>query len=520
LVSPVCSRQEKIDFDKHCLLLCIVVKYISIMSIPAVSELAWRTNEVGLHPRDLTPTFIDAANIELAQMGYRDIVTERELALSGLADFHPDESLQPQTSITFNQPPSGYIQTYPDVAETRVAMIGAGAAGIACAAYMSMRGFDASNLSMIDPRGDRGSLWETKLREGGFNNKKPLYFPPGITLPVSDRSGDNMRDFLRAIADTHLNDASYVPDSATSVFRSPYSDAWVVQTEHGAKVEADYIVISNGVQRPRRIDGRRIKSNLDVIAGQVTPHDLAVERSQRSMDYRELADGRTDVLIGIGNSTQTMIKQKQVFRDLTGIDSPYLILTDLPREAIENPYFPNGNRPPIFRDSGAGRLVGYSGDLPEDAKAYFRALGEGRIISGVNGVYFDTKTGMLKITSSEGRIQPIETPRVFALLGYERDNQLFEDIGARVLRGLLRKPDGPHIRVADGAVMTGGEQYLSNVFALGAVAATPQNPNAAVIPGIFAMLPKLILTAATREFARHRQAPERLGQKLGRLLFG
>lgn len=479
------------------------------MSMPAAAELAWRAREANLALEALPPTFIEPANRELALMGYDQLVAGDVVTRRLIVSPRQDESPKPLSSLIPEQP---YVTeaTYPGVEDARITMVGAGAGGIACAAYLTQRGFEPTNITMVDPRGNRGSLWETGLREGGFNNFKPLRFPPDHVLPLTNRNGDNMRDFWRRITDKHLTEVAYVQDRATNAYWSRESKAWVIETAQGKQVEADYVVIGTGRPIPRKIAGKYIDSNLDTIAQHVSSNLLVVEREQRTMFQSEMADGRMNVCIGFGNSTLTMLKQWQAYQDKTGHDVPYVVLTHLPREAIENPRRAWKELPPVFRNPKEGRIVGISGDLQEDAAVYLRALREERILTGVTDVHFSTWTNSLKIRSTDRRTKSIEAPRVFALVGYERDNQLFTAIGARVMRGLLHNnPDGPYIRGSDGAVLIGNQDYYSNVFAIGSAAATPEHPTAGVIPGIFATLPRLTLTVATREQSKHhRPAPQ------------
>jgi hypothetical protein len=124
----------------------------------------------------------------------------------------------------------------------------------------------------------------------------------------------------------------------------------------------------------------------------------------------------------------------------------------------------------------------------------------------VTDINYDSQGGALRISNPSSN-REYQAPHVFALIGYDRDDQLFRSAGA-LSRGLLLDMVGmqrrtPEIRACDGAVQTRLDGFRSNVYAVGAAAATSQNPNAAVIPGIQAQAPRTTLTIAIRNAARN-----------------
>lgn len=442
-------------------------------------ELMRRAHDNGLDPYDYSTSFLEAGNVDAY---YIDRIGSAQLPVS------LDEA------------------TYPHLDDTRVAVLGASAGALA-AAYLVQRGFPARNMHLIDPMGRRAGIWETPLAEGGINNPKALYFPPDHKLQLGDRSGSRMRDFRRGIVEKHLIEATFIPSMAVDLNRSESDGTWLVGTSQGTTVEADYVVISTGTPRPHNIDGPRIRSNLDTAVHEVPRDQLTVERWQRTLSDEELASGRPVVLLGLGNSTGSMLKQIYDFQDRTGIAVKFYVVTDLPYAAVKNPRQSVGGHQPVFRNVKNGYFTGYSGDLPQDEAAYYDTLYQGKFITDVSQVHFDPASGQLHVKSRQSKVDPIDIPLVFALIGYEREPTLLKSVGAITMRGLLnKKVDGPHIRQMDGAVRTVADGYSSNLFAIGAVAATRDNPSAAVMPKVIATLPGMALTQASREFVKHRAA--------------
>lgn len=453
----------------------------------------WRAREVG---SSILHIPVPISELALQDLAMQNFYGEPHPYRSPSAIPRPLPSME--AGLTGDRQP-----VYPHLADVRIVTIGANA-GMLAAAQLIRRGVSSRNVTLIDESGTNAGIWNTNLAEGGFNNPAPLRFDANNSLIPDDRSGRRMTHFLREIADSHLGDAEYIEDKAVSVGRLQ-DGSWQVKTEEGAAVSADYLVIGTGASTPKKIDSSRIKSNLDSLHTKVPEWKLRVERWQRTITDEELDAGRPIVLMGLGNSTGTMLKQIHDYEDRTGRDYPYTVLTDLPAVAVVAPDASVRGHNPIFRNPKAGSLTGYSGDLPADKQAYYRALNSHKIHPDTRAVVYDRSKDLLRIQTERGTIEVAE-PHVFALLGYERDDRLLAQAGAYTHRGLgWHRREGPNIRASDGAVWTKGRGYPSNVFAIGAVAATPNNPNAAVIPGIFSMLPGLSATVAIREAVRQKR---------------
>ena len=385
---------------------------------------------------------------------------------------------------------------YTDLHDRRFLFVGSGAGSILLASYLTMRGAQAENMTLIDSLGEFGGIWSQKwAQSGGFNNPASLQFFEDHHLPLEDRAGTNMHEFLHSIAQDYLADAKHITDTVMTA-KHTQTGSWVVRTDQDLYAEADYLTLSTGINKPHRINGRRISSNLDYYVMNSHP-GIKVERYQRELTEHELTSGRPIMLIGLGNSTAAMIHKIQQFEDQTGVTVPYYIITDLPAIAIEQPTAAApGRDKPLYRNPAHAYLTGYSGDLDRDHSSLQRALAENRIITDANSVYFDPETSQLIVTNSEDHSSNVVTsPHVFALIGYEKNTELLQSVTDDVTEDTIRP--------SDGAIYTPEQGYLSNAFAVGACAATTSNPNAAVIPGILGQVGATSLTIGVREFMQY-----------------
>jgi hypothetical protein len=473
-----------------------------LMPANTAQELAWRLTEAG-------------AADQLAD-AYKDIGVQL-YADTDQIDYIGTSSA-PDPLQTVPRPraelyPAGFY-TYPELHQERIAVIGAGAGAMVTAAYLIHRGATPDNVVFLDPRGKFGGGWnDAWVRSGGINNPRSLRFLGRAELDVADRSGHSMQHYLARIADTALTGTRMLASSAVSLQRqASEGQPWHVKTNHGTTLEADSVIISTGTPRPRRIKGARLFSNLDTITNRVLPQELIIERRQRVLEESDFTSRRPIVLIGLGNSTAAMLTQIQQYEDKTGQTVDYRILTDLSRGAVLNPELPVNGHKPIFRNPAEAYLTGYSGDLARDRSAYFRALGENKIISDVTEIQYDRSLRQLMATTEHRTVlSHTANTHVFALLGYERDDALFASMGALLFKGILGGGvRGPTIRPCDGAVLTAHDGYMSNIYATGAAAASSANPNVATVPGIQGQVPGTTVTIAVRNHLRHPRQAGRL----------
>jgi hypothetical protein len=464
-----------------------------VMAVQQGIELDWRLREA--EAMDLYPCAIDdiggQIKSDLGQVHY----TNKTLTLPDmLAIDRPHLVPVPQPALPRQ------VEIYPNLKDERITAIGAGAGALFPVSYLVHRGADPENITLIDPKGRTGGIWaEPWAQSGGFNNPKALDFL-GQRLDLEDRTGRKMFDHLRRIAANYLWDANIVQGSVIDLHRKPGSgQPWEVKTDGGRVYEADSVILASGAAHPRPINGSRFVSNLDIIAGRVSPNELIVERFQRELTDEELRSGRPIILMGLGNSTAAMLNQIHRYEDRTGTELDYWVLTDHPSLAIQYPNHSVARRKPLFRQPAQGYLTGYSGDLPRDRDAYYRTQLADRIVPEVRGVWYNEETRQLEIHDRFGVLYgAVERPHLFALLGYERDLELFHAMGALV----GGNDSAPKIRPCDGAVYIQRYGYASDVYAAGAAAATPENGNAAVIPGIHAQVPSTAITIAVRNYVR------------------
>ena len=477
-------------------------------TISAAHEVAWR-----LHEANATDAVVwyDVTRGDSLSAMHTDLqhITPDSLSTWELDHYRQKSSLEQNDAAPQPKPqlvPRNLFERRHSVLEDdRIVMVGAGAGSLLLASYLTQRGAKAENIVISDPAAVYGGIWAQRwAKVGGFNNPAPLNFNGSHQLSLHDRRGDRMHEYLRGIAEEHLDEARFVRSAIKGLARQRREGTWLTTDGDGAVREADYVVLANGTPNPRPIDGKRIKSNLDTVTQQVRPEQLIVERQQRELTDEELSSGRPIVLMGLGNSTGAMLRQIHAYEDRTGRQVDYKIISDLPEMAVllPNTSFKTGVQP-VFRNPAQGYLTGYSGDIEADRKNYYRAMHN--IIPECTRTYFDPESNKLIIESPFSK-KAIDKPHVFALLGFQRDETLLEQVGAMRSGLLRRKLAEPNIRPCDGAISVRGRGYNSNLFAIGAFAATRRNPNAAVVPGIQAQAPGTALTMAVRSAARRTRS--------------
>jgi hypothetical protein len=476
-------------------------------------DLAWRMQEARVPQLPLAVTRVAAVDVSRIHYGLDDGIDP--ILLRNRLIYEPAcppqvEPSPPRASLISG---AGEALQHPHLRHVRLAAIGAGAGAIMVSAYLTRRGMQADHIQFVDPSGRNAGIWgKAWVQEGGFNNPTPLEFSLGELLIPEDRSGSHMFSFLDSIAQNHLGTSPFINETATDIAYNEDGNL-LVATDSGTEIAADYVILATGTPHPRRIDGVRLRSNLDSIP----PDSLMVERYQRTLTPEELRSGRHIVLIGLGNSTAAMLRQIKAHEQKHHTVVPLTVFTDAPDEAIQNPTLALPGRKSVFRQPVAQHYTGYSGDLPEDLSCYNWAVQRGAIVGDVDGVHFDLTSRDLIITRRDGSVTPvIHDPHIFALLGYERDTHLFKQLGVTAKVPVAMSAPGiyiPDIRASDGAVRTDSRGYLSNVFAVGAVAATQKSPNAGIIPGIMAQTLQTALTIIVRSYGEslNRSSGTRFG---------
>ena len=478
-------------------------------SLAGVSEIAWRLNEAGMSdPR----AFAYSPEVQYCSPDLARIVPEENGHISPqILEAYVEyarPNLAPPPPNTLLSVNKRSEQPYPHLGDERILMVGAGAGTIICASYLVHRGVDPSNITIADPSGKFGGIWqEDWVRSGGFNNPGPPTFSRRHRLSLRNRDGNRMLQFLGGIAEDYLPDAQLVRSKVADLRRNKHETAWLAVSDEGGITESEHVVLATGSPRARKINSSRMSSNLDH-AHKFDPSEITVERHQRQLTPEELSSGRPIILMGLGNSVAYMLRQIHAHEDRNGRDVNYWVVTDKSRSAVRRPGLPHGADDPIFRNPDAGDLTGYSADIKLDRSSYFRALNNGKILKDVREVRYDPKNRVLAITDKYDSTRYAQGARVFALLGYDVDKSLLRTAGALSRGPLRREKPLPNIRPSDGAVETREHGYASGLFAVGALAAI-RNPNAAVVAGIFAQVPATALTIALRSYARQAQTGSR-----------
>jgi hypothetical protein len=389
---------------------------------------------------------------------------------------------------------------YPFLNDRRFLFVGAGAASVMLGSYLTMRGAQPENMTFVD-RLPFGGIWNHGSTQAvGFNNPDFLTFNSDHGQDASNRRGENMRNFIQGVADDYLQPARFEPGFLVGLQKERGAREWTGVTEYDREIGADMVVMAAGKTIPRPFSSCRFFCNLDK-AESARQHDIIVERSQRRLTDEEIGSGRPFVFIGLGNSTAAMMHQIQVYEDIHNTEIEYVVVTDNPSEAIDFPdQVARGKDRPLFREPDRNYLTGYAADRPRERRCFIRAREEGKILTDLTEVFYnDTYRELHIIRRGYAPSTYFTRPHDFALIGAERDNTLFESIGA--MRSVAAEEGTPDIRVSDGAVGTEWDRYMSNVFAIGSVASTRRYPSRTVIPGIFGQIPATALTMGIRAYA-------------------
>jgi hypothetical protein len=406
--------------------------------------------------------------------------------------------VEPDTDVTTGQPQKPRSRLiieddtdHPSFENLKITYVGRGAGSILAAAYLSERGVSNDRITTIDPRPGFGGIWlERWARSGGFNNPQDLVFLRHY-LTTAHRDGANMLEFLQRIAENELRGATNLQDAASSIHYDNLSERWVVGLAGDSPtryIESDVVVVSNGFGKISPINSlERIKGNLDNYAdGQSS--GIKIERRQRKLTKKELSSGKPIVIIGVGNSANTILRQIKAHHENTGLKPPFYVLTDKSMRALSNPELAIDGEA-IWRNPGAGYLTGYSGDLKEDRDAYWYAFENNAFVASTRDTYYDPKTEDLYVsfdTRARRHEIRLNRPHVFALYGMQPDHSLV-DQGRNA--HLVDRYSGRVSREFDGKANPG-------LYVVGAAGAVRGNDTSAVIPGIMGRLPHLAMSIA------------------------
>lgn len=388
-------------------------------------------------------------------------------------DFYPDTN-------SFDLPDS--------LLQTPIAIIGYGASGILT--HYALRKFGFRSLSVFD-KGRPLGLWDQKnVYQRSRNNPRDIDFF-GETLDAAPGDGEEVRDFLDNFAYT-------TPHKAKVTRVEPGRLNHVVHYE-GREEAFPILINAMGLGSPSPLsDPRRmITSARSADAG---------PRWQQNLT-RKMVSGKLIVLIGLGNSTAEMLRQIHDFMD-AGIEVDYRVLTHYPEEALLNPDTTvslDGRSYRLFRNLEAPNLVDYQGDLPDSRRDFLRALGAGKIISGVRRWEVDGQKHIAVYDKNNLPITEFLYDQIYTLTGYHHTESTATTMGCTFDRAnscVLADYDGELI--ADPKAANARDRLHVGYFGMGPVLEAPHNPNAIVIPGMIFRLPDMLFSIIVRaaEYAR------------------
>lgn len=215
---------------------------------------------------------------------------------------------------------------------------------------------------------------------------------------------------------------------------------------------------------------------------------------------REKVSGKRFIFIGLGNSTAEMIDQLYALKD-QGVDVDFRIFTHYPKDAVQNPesYVSHEDRTfRVFRDLSKPNLVDFQGDLPASRRNYFRALQEGKIVSGVRRWEVAKDKNQIGAFDEKGSIlSDINFDRIFTLTGYKHTRETFHQMGCVTDENHECAKfdfDGEFHSSSSSPSRNAGKGY----FGFGSILETPQNPNAIVIPGMIHRIGDLLFGVIMR----------------------
>jgi hypothetical protein len=351
---------------------------------------------------------------------------------------------------------------------TPIAIIGAGAAGTMV--YNALRSMGFSNIDIYEKSSKNYGIWGLDhVANGTRNNPRNISFQ-GQVMKAAPGTGREVRDFLSNI---------YLFTAIRKEVKSVGGSSLNYYLTFADGTEKSYPIVINclGLGKPAKInDPKRMTTSVSA--------SLAGERWQTQLT-REAVKRNSFAFIGLGNSTMEMIQQLQKFED-EGIEVDYKIFTHYPNDSVNNPDSTveiDKKKFRMFRDLQASNLVDLQGDLPATRVAYFRALREDRIVSGVSE--WDREDGSIIARDEDSRyIDSHQFDRLFTLIGYKHEEGTLQAFGCVTKKGeALYDYDG---EMHDSTFETADPDYRlkKGLFGFGAILDSSYNRNAIVIPGM------------------------------------
>lgn len=371
--------------------------------------------------------------------------------------------------------PNSYIQT-------PIAIVGYGAAGIMAERGLAQLGF--RNITVFESAKAQGIWAKPTVHRGSRNNPRNIEFMNIAHLEHAPGDGSYVNDFLERVG----RGRRFTNTSVSKIVPGDLSHKVVLKdgTEHSFPI----VINAMGIGAPVPIDDpdRMVGPSGKVVAVRWQEPDL------QASDIR----GKRFVFVGLGNSTAEMLRQIHSYQD-RGIDVDYRVITHYPRDAVYRPMETvrfKGREFRVFRDLAQPNLTSYQGDLPHSRHDYFRALYNGKIISGVTD--WDVKAERFAAKRNGKVIEEFDFHRLYVLTGYRNAPATFARMGClydEVNRCTPHDYDGELVQSTDTA---GVERIHRGYFGFGAVLDSPYNRNTSVIPGMAFHLTDLIFGCLMR----------------------
>lgn len=393
------------------------------------------------------------------------------------------------------------------MARTPIVFIGAGPATILLARTLSNAGF--CNLTVIDPTGEYGGIWTQKnVRGASRNNPNPMMYEVVRTDPAPG-DGEHVTQFLTTLASPPAA-LSWKP--LPKIIRGKVTGVELGDLCHtvsykvGSKkhtIEAPIVIAAAG-------QGKPLYPSRPSVMTTNTPQSAGIRWQQiLTHEQAKSLQGKTVVLIGLGNSTAEMLVQLLRFRQ-AGHDIRIKVLTHYPRVSVTSPRYPetiNGKEFRLYRRPDLGSLTSLAGDLEEvrDAFTTIRDANDSDILEIITDVeHWDlvkVSEGRPHMTvgirGDRQRVFPAD--QVYTLIGYGHSEEFLQALGLTVLDSYAGTVavdyDG---EVQRSLVTPGRDRVYPGYFAAGALTKSPLNDNAQVIPGMLFRLPDQLCSICLR----------------------
>lgn len=405
------------------------------------------------------------------------------------------------------------------IARVPITFLGAGPATILLARTLIDAGF--RTITVIDPSGEYGGIWRQKnVRQASRNNPAPMMYET-VRVEAAPGDGEHITQFLAALATPPRSSRrkalpSIVRGKVIGVQPGDLAQhVRYVTTNQEHVLDTPLLVAALG-------QGKPLAPSRPGVMTTDTPEKAGIRWQQQiSLSQARTLQGKTVVLIGLGNSCAEMLLQLQRYRD-AGLNIRVKVLTHYPYEAIRYPHAvrsADGRIYRLFRDPGEGQLTRLAGDLEPILAAFERVRDSDD--HEAEELLTDVKQWSIQQTPSGKQMTVIQRNKqqrvihcdqLYTLIGYGHPQASLEALGMQVLdpySGTIATDyDG---EVQRSCVAPGRARLYPGYFAAGALLKAPHSENAQVIPGMLYRLPDQFFSIFLRaaEYALLYQSVQR-----------